>query len=114
MTLNEVYDISTKLGFNAFYCNGNTGVLVYPAYSTSAGWCVNAVYDTMVLIENPKAVAHKTRTVLSWGKKSTIKLSSITATDFENRMNQILVNLNFALKQIQLSKNIKQINKDFK
>lgn len=114
MTLNEVYDISTKLGFNAFYCNGNTGVLVYPAYSTSAGWCVNAVYGNMILVENPQAVAHKTRTVLSWKKKSDIKLNSITATEFENRLKQILINLNFALKQIQLSKNLNQINKDFK
>ncbi len=114
MNLHEVYDISTKLGFNAFYCNGNTGVLIYPANPTSTGWCVNAVYDTMVMVEQPKAVAHKTRTVLSWGKKSTIKLNSITATDFENRMTQISVNLNLALKQIQLSKNLNQINKDFK
>ena len=113
MTISEVYDISTKLGFNAFYCNGNTGVLVYPQ-SGSSGWCVNAVYDNMVMVEHPKAVAHKTRTVLSWGKPTTLKLNSITATDFENRMNQLLSNLNFALKQIQLSKNLKQINKDFK
>jgi hypothetical protein len=114
MTLHEVYDISTKLGFNAFYCNGNTGVLVYPANPTSCGWCVNAIYSTMVLVENPQAVAHKTRTVLSWRKKTTIPLNNITATEFENRMNQILLNLNFALKQIQLSKNLNKINKDFK
>lgn len=114
MTINEVYDISTKLGFNAFYCNGNTGVLVYPANPTNSGWCVNAIYDSMVLVENPQAVAHRTRTVLSWKKKSNIQLNSITATDFENRMNQILFNLNLALKQIQLSKNLNQINKDFK
>ena len=114
MTINEVYDISTKLGFNAFYCNGNTGVLVYPANSTTSGWCVNAVYDNMVLVEQPQAVVHKTRTVLSWRKKSDIPLKSITATEFENRLKQILINLNFALKQIQLSKNLNQINKDFK
>ena len=112
MTISEVYDISTKLGFNAFYCNGNTGVLVYPA-TGSAGWCVNAIYNTMVLVENPQAVAHKTRTVLSWRKKTTILLNNISATEFENRMNQILLNLNFALKQIQLSKNLNKINKDF-
>lgn len=113
MTISEVYDISTKLGFNAFYCNGNTGVLVYPANPTNTGWCVNAIYDSMVMVENPQAVAHKTRTVLSWKKKTTIQLNKITAKDFEKRMNQILLNLNFALKQIQLSKNLKQINKDF-
>jgi hypothetical protein len=66
------------------------------------------------LVENPQAVAHKTRTVLSWRKKTTIPLNNITATEFENRMNQILLNLNFALKQIQLSKNLNKINKDFK
>lgn len=114
MTINEVYDISTKLGFNAFYCNGNTGVLVYPANPTNSGWCVNVVYDTMVLVEKPQAVAHKTKTVLSWKKKSDIHLNSITATDFENRMKQILINLNLALKQIQLRKNMNAINKDFK
>lgn len=112
MTINEVYDISTKLGFNAFYCNGNTGVLVYAP--EAEGWCVNCVGNNMVLVENPKAVAHKTRTVLSWRKKSDIQLNSITATEFENRMNQILINLSLARKKIQLRKNLNAINKDFK
>lgn len=113
MTIHEIYDISTKLGFNAFYCNGNSGILVYPP-TGAAGWCVNASRDSMILIENPKAVPHKTRMILSWGERINLQLNSITAIEFENRMNNLLLNLNLALKQIQLNKNLNQINKDFK
>ena len=39
MTLHELYDTAQKAGFEAFYCNGNQGVLVYAP--GEEGWCVN-------------------------------------------------------------------------
>lgn len=113
MTLHELYDTAQKAGFEAFYCNGNQGVLVYAP--GEEGWCVNA-YSTheMYIADSPVAKHHTTKTVLSWGKTKHIDYTNMKPIDFENKLYQILNDLTYARKQIQLRKNLNQIQKDFK